>query len=191
MCKYYVYVHRRASDNKPFYVGKGSGRRAWQITGKSRNMYWHRVKDKHGLIVELVFEDLTEEEAFDLEKNTILEFEYFDYPLTNMSLGGEGNSGLEFTDEQRLRISDNLKSKRYPDKLRNQPDIKRPKAYGDKNHFSDKSLYTFIRLSDGFEVTCNRHELCANFGARLKAIKKLFYSIPRKSADGWKIKKEE
>lgn len=190
MNDYYVYVHRRASDNLPFYVGKGKGRRAWQITGKSRNPHWHKVNKKHGLIVELVFENLTEEESFDLEKNTILEFSYFGFPLTNMSSGGEGNSGLQFTDEQRLRISDNLKSKRYFDKVRKPIDVKRPSAYGDKNHFADKKPYTFIRLSDGFEVTCNRHELCSEFGVNRDIIKKLFYTIPRKSADGWKLKKD-
>lgn len=90
---FYVYVHRRVTDNKPFYVGKGKGNRAYSTNG--RNSYWKNTKDKHGFSVEIVFEDLTEEEAFQCEKDTITEFRYFGYPLTNLTDGGEGVSGIK------------------------------------------------------------------------------------------------
>lgn len=90
---FYVYIHRRLSDNKPFYVGKGKGNRAFSSSG--RNSYWKNTKDKHGFSVELVFENLSEEEAFQCEKDTITEFRYFGYPLTNMTDGGEGLSGVK------------------------------------------------------------------------------------------------
>lgn len=184
MNKYYVYIHRRLSDNQPFYVGKGSGNRAWDFVSKGRNIYWHRVRNKYGVSVELAFENLTEEEAFQCEKDTILEFEYFGYKLTNLTSGGEGSSGLNFTDQQRLNISNGLKKR-----IKKQPSqILRPSAYGDKNHFADTTIYSFVRLFDGLEVTCSRHQLCTDFNVDKQLLKKLFYTTPRKSADGWKLK---
>lgn len=99
---YYVYVHRRADDNLPFYVGKGRAERAWKFS--ERNKYWNNTKNKHGVIVEIVFDGLTEEEAFQCEIDTILEFTYFDYPLTNLTRGGEGLSGYKQSEEHRKRM---------------------------------------------------------------------------------------
>ena len=67
---FYVYLHRRKTDNKVFYVGKGKNRRAW-CTDK-RNKHWNNVVDKHGFNVDIVFEGLSEQEAFQIEKDTIL-----------------------------------------------------------------------------------------------------------------------
>lgn len=183
MNNFYVYVHRRQTDNLPFYVGKGSGNRAYDFTHKGRNKYWHRVKNKYGVIVEIIFSNLEEKEAFDCEINTILEFKYFGYPLTNITFGGEGSSGLNFTDKQRLNIANGLKSKRYRTNERLTPIVKRPSSYGVNNHFSDKTEYDFVRLEDGFEIKCTRHYLCENFNVSKQLLKKLFYKKPRKSAD--------
>lgn len=102
MNNFYVYVHRRADDNKPFYVGKGKNRRAWHF--HDRSLFWNNVKNKHGIVVEIVFEGLTEEEAFQCEKDTILEFRYFGYPLVNLTNGGEGVSGYIQSEEHRKRL---------------------------------------------------------------------------------------
>jgi hypothetical protein len=128
--EYYVYVHYKISDNKPFYVGKGKGRRAWSLAGRST--YWNNVKSKHGYNVEIVFENLTEEEAFQCEIDSILEFKYFGFDLVNFTNGGEGTSGVKQssetiakrvskntgktrTPEQRLRISEALTGKKRTD----------------------------------------------------------------------------
>lgn len=187
--KFYVYIHRRLSDGKVFYVGKGCGKRAYEFSKNARSIYWHRVKNKYGIVVEILFDNLSEQDAFQVEIDTIKEFKYFGYPLVNTTDGGEGSSGLNFTDEQRLNIANGLKSKRYESKVKKSIFVKRPNSYGDKNHFADKNLYVFVRLKDGLEVTCTRHELCENFNADKQLIKKLFYKKnPRKSADGWRLK---
>lgn len=186
--EYYVYVHYRESDNLPFYVGKGKGNRAYDFN--KRNIYWNRVKNKHGIRVEIIFENLEEDEAFQLEKDVILELKYFGYPLTNLSDGGEGNSGMKFSDQQRLNIAEGLRNKRYSDRRnRSVHEVRRPKSHGIKNHMADKNLYTFVRLSDGLEVTCTRSELCSEYNVLRDNLKKLFNTKnPRKSADGWKLK---
>lgn len=111
MNNFYVYVHYRESDSLPFYVGKGKGNRAYQFSG--RNEYWNRTYKKHGARVEIVFENLTEDESFQLEIDTILEFKYFGFPLTNMTNGGEGTSGHKQSEETiKLRVSKTTGQKR-------------------------------------------------------------------------------
>ena len=124
---FYVYLHRRKTDNKVFYVGKGKGKRAYSKHGRSD--WWKRTVEKHGFVVEVVFSALSEEDAFQCEKDTILEFRYFDHPLVNLTDGGEGTSGhkpsaetiakrtkqttgKKRTPEQCKRISESLKGRK-------------------------------------------------------------------------------
>lgn len=96
---YYVYVHRRLSDGKPFYVGKGKDYRAWSKDG--RNDYWNKVVNKHDYVVDIVFDNLDEPTAFQCEIDTILELNYFGYDLSNLTKGGEGLTGYKWTEKQR------------------------------------------------------------------------------------------
>jgi hypothetical protein len=102
MNNYYVYIHRRKSDNKVFYVGKGKARRAYSPHG--RNSHWTNTYKKHGLIVEIVFDNLNEKEALTLEKDVITEMRYhFESTLCNLTDGGEGVSGYKWTEEAMLK----------------------------------------------------------------------------------------
>ncbi len=67
---YYVYVHKDVETDKVFYVGKGQGRRAWS---DRRSQYWKDAvaKLKQGWDVEIVADDLSEDEAFELEAKTV------------------------------------------------------------------------------------------------------------------------
>jgi len=103
---FYVYLHRRASDNKVFYVGKGKGKRAYSTFG--RNDRWNKTAKKHGLIVEIVFDNLEETEAFQVERDTILEMKYFGYPLVNMTNGGDGISGFKHSVETKRKQSERM-----------------------------------------------------------------------------------
>lgn len=188
--RFYVYIHIRESDDKVFYVGKGSGKRAWDFYG--RNEYWKNVKNKHGVRVEVLFSSLSEKDAFELEKEAILSFEEMGCKLTNLTKGGEGPEGVNFTDQQRLNIAQGLKMKRYCNKEPKVTLVKRPKAYGNNNHFADNSIHMFVCLSDGKEVACTRHDLCETYSLDKYLLKKLFHKkSPRKSACGWRLKREE
>ena len=77
---YYVYVHKDP-DGKVFYVGKGTGKRAWS---QDRDRVWHRyVSEKRGgqYEVQIIKNELNEEEALELEnelrKGDILNFHFF------------------------------------------------------------------------------------------------------------------
>lgn len=70
--KYYVYTHADPTSRKVFYVGKGTGNRAW---GKEREQEWHAhiasIDGKY--VVEIVRDHLTESEALELEDDLILQ----------------------------------------------------------------------------------------------------------------------
>lgn len=140
---YYVYVYmdpRKKSSyfyNKvdfcflyePFYVGKGKkGRYLSHLKGRvlSRNSFFHhKLKNMLDLgvkpIVSKVYENLTEKEAYELEKKLITKIGKrikSEGPLTNLSDGGGGspmrgkyhhNWGKKFSKETREKISKKLK----------------------------------------------------------------------------------
>jgi len=72
--EYYVYIHRDKATGVPFYVGKGIGGRAHRREG--RNELWkQRVESlANGYEVEIVGDNLTEDDARDLEICLILKY---------------------------------------------------------------------------------------------------------------------
>jgi hypothetical protein len=93
---FYIYAHYKADDpdSPPFYIGKGKGKR--DKSGR-RNPYWKNISNKHGFIIKRLAENLTEQEAWDLEKKLIARYgRLVDNTgcLCNLSEGGEGASGV-------------------------------------------------------------------------------------------------
>lgn len=99
--EYYVYLHLRKSDGSVFYVGKGKGRRAWNLKHRT-NSRWQRVSRKHGCEVVLVAQDLPEVCALSMERALI---GVYRNSLVNMTDGGEGASGYVHTPEGRAKMS--------------------------------------------------------------------------------------
>lgn len=88
--KFYIYIHRRIKDNKPFYVGKGCNYRCTEVS--SRTEYWKRIASKYGVYVHLYKYNLSEEKAYKLEKEIINKLKIKN--LVNFKEGGiGGNSG--------------------------------------------------------------------------------------------------
>ena len=102
---FYVYLHRRATDGRVFYVGKGAGRRAWRQKGRS--VFWGRIAKKYGFVVEIVQDGLQEWAAFELECNLI--GYYGKEQLCNLTDGGEGvgqvNKGKKLSSDHKMRVS--------------------------------------------------------------------------------------
>lgn len=113
--KFYIYLHKTADTLETFYVGKGKDNRAWSIQGRSK--FWNRVKERHGLIVELVSTGLSEQDAFSKEKELIKFYGRRDRgegSLVNLTDGGEGVSGLIWSDENRAKFKEFFKGENHP-----------------------------------------------------------------------------
>lgn len=106
--KFYVYLHKRPSDNCVFYVGKGSGTRAWKVN--DRNNKWNNTYRKYGMLVEILAKDLSEVDAFELESRTISMLkESGTASLCNFTEGGEGISGYRHSAESKELFSNRMK----------------------------------------------------------------------------------
>lgn len=104
--KYYVYVHKRATDGSIFYVGKGSGARASSRHGRSRK--WLAIANKHGWTHHIIAKFSKEECAFSFEVAIIKSIGRDS--LANLTDGGDGVSGYDMTDEQKKYASEVTKS---------------------------------------------------------------------------------
>ena len=117
--EFYVYEHIRLDNMTCFYVGKGKGERAYDL---ARNDHHDNISNMHGHAVVIIADNLTEEEAFDLERDIIEDYVfnlgyginikgYDDYDhelpyLTNFTWGGEGISGMHHTEESKRKIGE-------------------------------------------------------------------------------------
>ena len=81
----YTYAHRRNDTGAIFYIGKGSGIRH-RVTG-DRNKHWWHVYNKVGRTSEILMDDLTDDEAFELEELVIETIGLEN--LVNYSKGGD------------------------------------------------------------------------------------------------------
>ena len=113
MKQFYVYIHKKP-DGTPFYVGKGTGNRAYQFSKRSN---WHKnivVKyGKENIIIEII-NCFDESQAFDLEKIYIKQFKFSGVTLVNLTDGGEGVAGLirgKPSDEHRRKNADTKRGK--------------------------------------------------------------------------------
>ena len=101
-----IYRHLKP-NGEVFYIGIGSVTRAY--TKQGRNSYWRNIVNKYGYEVQILKEDLSWEEACELECILIEYYGRRDLgtgTLVNMTDGGEGTLGYELTDEHKeiLRI---------------------------------------------------------------------------------------
>ena len=95
---FYVYVHKKKTTGEVFYVGKGTGKRAYHKTKRSK--FWKNIVEKHGYVVEFIEVGLQEWYAFELEQNLIAYYGRRDLEegcLVNATEGGEGSAGHLWT----------------------------------------------------------------------------------------------
>lgn len=106
---FYVYLHRKVSDNNIFYVGKGSKNRHSRPFGRSE--WWKRIADKHGFYSEMLIENISEELAHLIEIEVIDKYKYLGHELCNITLGGEGVRVENQTPESNEKRSNTLKGR--------------------------------------------------------------------------------
>ena len=206
---FYVYVHYRSTDHKPFYVGKGSGDRHVVIAG--RNVFWNRVVTKHGYYSEILYDDLCQTEAFKLEAETIKDFNRHGFPLTNMTCGADGGFGIEgqslIRDASVKRIEgckragkkrrgvkspahvvEKLRMANVGKKHSFSRRLKRSMEMQDEgHHLYNKTLHDFVNIETGEEVTKTMHRLSRDHGVSKPNLYKMINSQILTS-EKWTIK---
>jgi len=159
-----VYRHIRNDKNMPFYIGIGKDI-SRPYNKRSRSKFWKSIIGKTEYTVEILFEDLTKEQAIEKEVEFIELYGRIDLKtgtLCNMTCGGEGtgklNDDLEFI--RRKKIIATLTGK----KLSSASKIKC--CTGQKNRMP-------VTI-DGIEYLSLRQAALA-FGVHKNTIKKLYY----------------
>lgn len=105
---YYVYAYLR-EDGSPYYIGKGKGKR---IIQKNKGEVCP-PKDKSRVIY--VERNLSDIGALAIERQLIRWYGRIDTGtgiLRNKTDGGDGNSGLVFSEQSRKAISDSLRGRK-------------------------------------------------------------------------------
>lgn len=126
--KYYVYGYIRLDTNTYFYIGKGKNDRCFRLD--NRKEHFKNILNKVDCVVEILYDNLTEEEAFQLEVDTIYDLVFNEgysieikgikknregNHLVNCTWGGEGTSGLSIKQSQKTidnRVAKNTGQKR-------------------------------------------------------------------------------
>jgi group I intron endonuclease len=114
----YVYIHKKKNTDEIFYVGIGTAKNyARSIKKQGRNDIWNKIALKYGFTVEIIYDNITWEEACEKEKEFILLYGRKDIntgTLCNMTNGGEGANGAIRSAECRKKISESLKGEKAP-----------------------------------------------------------------------------
>ena len=117
--RYYVYGYIRLDTNTYFYIGKGTGIRYKRIDLRSK--HFKNILNTTECAVEIIEDNLTEEEALELEQTLIeslvfeegysIEFDHYTDKnegfnhLVNNTFGGEGISGYKHTDATKKKCT--------------------------------------------------------------------------------------
>lgn len=106
-------------NNEPIYIGKGTGNRLkYHLRNyKYNKTYFYSkissiINNGYDPLYHIVIDNLTEDEANYHEKRLIklIGRKYNGGPLTNLSDGGEGQTGFKHREESKLKTSNSLKN---------------------------------------------------------------------------------
>lgn len=124
---YYTYLLIDPRNNLPFYVGKGKGRRCFDhvrearcTTKNSAKLQKIRKIESMGLavVVRKVEENVSDDQAKELEILVIAEARAKGIALTNRTNGGDGASGYKHTAESIKKLSEALKGRIVSDEVK-------------------------------------------------------------------------
>ena len=128
---YYVYAYIRLDTNTYFYIGKGKNNRYLRLD--NRKQHFMNIINKVPYEVKILYSNLTEKQAFQLEMNLIHHLVFnegytidikgygkSEKHLVNCTWGGEGTSGLSIKQSQETiqrRVEKNRGQKRTEEQI--------------------------------------------------------------------------
>lgn len=102
---YLVYLHLKPCG-EVFYVGMGNKRRPY--TKSDRNNFWKKIVKKHGYEIQIIKENLTKEDSYNLETSLIKQYGRRDLglgTLVNLTDGGDGSHNVSVSQETKDKLS--------------------------------------------------------------------------------------
>lgn len=117
-----VYRHRRLDTNEIFYIGMGYLKRAYSKDTCKRNKIWNRIINKTEYKVEILTENLSWEDACELEEFLIQLYGRIDLKtgyLSNLTNGGDGSKGCSPSKETREKIGNFHRNKIVSEESKN------------------------------------------------------------------------
>ena len=121
--KAYVYTHTRLDTNEIFYVGIGTQDNYIRASRTAnRSVFWKNITKKTGWKIDIVFDNLTWEEACEKEKQLISFYGRKDIGtgiLVNHTNGGDGSNGRIFSKETRKKMSKTRKGVKVTEEQKN------------------------------------------------------------------------
>ena len=191
-----VYRHIRLDKNEPFYIGIGNSK--YRATKKdSRNEIWQNIVSKTDYKVEIIFDDLSWEEACEKEKEFILLYgrKKDGGILANITFGGEGVVGLKQSEDSKEKARQlmlkNTKDPIFMDKVKKAASINGKKQAQNKDlrqklmdasnaarrkkvfSLENGELKEWISISEAgrhFELTSSDIIRCCKLGYKRKGI---------------------
>ena len=120
--KAYVYTHTRLDTNEVFYVGIGT-QDNYKRASRSHNRtnYWNNIVKKCGWKVDIVFDNLSWEDACKKEIELIKKYGRIDLgtgTLVNLTDGGDGSLGFKHSEKTKLKMSKTRKGRKQVSALR-------------------------------------------------------------------------
>ena len=161
----YVYRHIRLDTNQPFYIGIGSDEKYKRANEKRRrNIYWKRIIEKTPYEVEILFDNISWDEACKKEIEFIALYGRFSIggTLCNLTDGGQGNLGLIFSDEHKDKIRIWNKGRKHTqESISKMVEIKK----GKKHTYEHKK-----KISNALKGKGNKEIICLNTMIHYKSI---------------------
>lgn len=121
--KAYVYTHTRLDTNEIFYVGIGTQDNYIRASRTAnRSVFWKNITKKTGWKIDIVFDNLTWEDACEKEKQLISFYGRKDIGtgiLVNHTNGGDGSNGRIFSKETRKKMSKTRKGVKVTEEQKN------------------------------------------------------------------------
>lgn len=186
---FYVYLHRTVDSGHAFYVGKGSGRRAWSRV--NRNPDWHKMASR-GYRIDIPKDGMRETCAYTLER--ILIFLAPNDEICNEAQGGPGGGmfGKTHSPEAKKKMSRASKGRAKSGKTRKAMSEGTRRAWQDPDYreshataIRKKTVYRWTHPEHG-TFSCTQYEIGKRFnfsrGAASSLIKGTY-----KSYKGWKL----
>ena len=199
--EFYVYVHIRLDNNTVFYVGKGHGNRAYNLS-RGKGTHHDNICKACGCKAVIIKDNLTESQAFRLESKMIKYYvitlgyginiegyDNYDHNLpylTNFTWGGEGVSGRKHSEEEKQKMSESHKGIQLLEKTKQKIS---EKVSGEKNGMFGKNAYANKTEEEMEEIRRKKSESMKgkNKGKKSEDHKKKLSEAMKRKNNGKKV----